>query len=284
MLSTPLGKSTEYPSQYAPELLFPLKRSEARRQLCLGHSLPFEGNDYWTAYEVSWLDTSGKPQVRLANFVFTCRSAFLVESKSFKLYLNSYNQTVFNQEHNVITQMRDDLSRVTGEDVQVSFCLLSDDSASTQALAQTLLPGRLIDHADIVVKHYQPQPALLQVDSQSTVVNEIVYSHLLKTNCPVTGQPDWATLFIEYTGNKIVDASLLAYIISFREHQDFHENCVETLFCDINQCCSPECLTVYARYTRRGGLDINPLRSNYGMSGSEKSRLLASLPLRVSRQ
>lgn len=286
----PLGKSTEYISQYSPELLFPIARREARAELALEGALPFVGRDHWTAYEISWLDAAGKPQVRLADIRFPCDSEYLVESKSFKLYLNSYNQTVFATEQEVIAQMQRDLSQVTAAEVELRFYPLTDQTLATQAQ----LPGRLIDQTDIDVKHYHPQPALLQIDKQQRVSQEILYSHLLKTNCPVTGQPDWATLFIEYSGHKIVESSLLAYIISFREHQDFHENCVERLFCEIKQYCSPDALTVYARYTRRGGLDINPLRTNMTMvkvgdgeagdSGTQATSSLASLSLRVNRQ
>ena len=272
----PLGETTAYVSQYDASVLYPIKRTDARGQLGLQGNLPFRGNDCWTAYEVSWLDQSGKPQVRLAEFWFEYDSPCIVESKSFKLYLNSFNQTAFASESDVINRMMDDLSTASGAVVTIQFYSLTD----TQVLGIEALPGELLDNTDIPITHYHPYPQLLAIDPQKSVANNIHYSHLLKTNCPVTNQPDWATVFIEYSGDYIKPDSLLAYIISFREHQDFHENCVERLFCDIQQYCQPEFLSIYARYTRRGGLDINPFRTNYPELESQLHRLT----LRTIRQ
>lgn len=273
--SIPLGEQTVYSSQYDASLLFPVPRAEAREQLKLQTALPFKGEDCWTAYEVSWLDKSGKPQVRLAEFYFAYDSPNIVESKSFKLYLNSFNQTRFASETEVIERMQQDLSAVSGKTCRLELYKLN---AVPDRLAIADLPGHCIDDEAITVQHYEPIPELLVVDASRQVNSKLVYSHLLKTNCPVTAQPDWASVFIEYSGREIVEASLLAYIISFREHQDFHENCVERIFCDIKQVCQPEQLTVYARYTRRGGLDINPLRTD------NPANLLEKLALRTSRQ
>ncbi len=274
-IDNPLGHRTEYVSHYSPELLFAIPRTVAREQLGLQQDLPFRGEDRWTAYEVSWLDSKGKPQVRLAEFILPSDSPNIIESKSFKLYLNSLNQTSFDDDRKVKSLLSVDLSAAAGAPVTVNILPLH--YAKSCLVDEPI--GSYLDDIDIEVSHYQPTPELLQV-SATQQANEVVYSHLLKTNCPVTDQPDWATVFIEYAGAAIKHESLLAYIISFREHQDYHENSVERLFCDIQKYCQPERLTVYARYTRRGGLDINPLRSSYPAGQS----LLESNVLRTIRQ
>jgi 7-cyano-7-deazaguanine reductase len=279
-IENPLGHHTIYPSTYDASLLFPIKRTESRDNLGLQGNLPFRGGDRWTAYEVSWLDEAGKPQVRVAEFVVDSQSPNIIESKSFKLYLNSFNQTVFARESEVTSAMLVDLSAAAGTPVEVNLYSLNAYLPSgAQSLLVTEPLGQCLDDLTIDVSHYQPTPELLSVSS-SEKVNEVVFSHLLKTNCPVTDQPDWATVFIEYSGLQINHESLLAYIISFREHQDFHENSVERLYCDLQQYCQPDNLAVYARYTRRGGLDINPLRTNYPLGKS----LLGASTLRMIRQ
>jgi len=292
--SLPLGKETIYKNTYDASLLYPIARSNTREALLGKHSLPFEGVDIWTAYEVSWLNDQGKPQLRLAEFTFSHRTINIVESKSFKLYLNSFNQTKFSSENDVKQTMLKDLMKAADGEVNVSLYSLDDSSK----LNIDTLPGDCIDASDICVEHYHPEASLLlsnglqnndvsdkkRLDKQEidkAVNHELLYSHLLKTNCPVTNQPDWATIFVEYSGKKILPENLLAYLISFREHQDFHENCVEQIFIDIQQQCQPSSLAVYARYTRRGGLDINPLR--YSLNNAAKS-LLNKLPLRTRRQ
>jgi 7-cyano-7-deazaguanine reductase len=279
-IENPLGHHTIYPSTYDASLLFPIKRTESRDKLGLQGDLPFSGNDRWTAYEVSWLDESGKPQVRVAEFVVDSQSPNIIESKSFKLYLNSFNQTVFVSDREVTLAMQVDLSTAAGAQIEVRLYSLnaySPNGAKSLLVAEPI--GQCIDDLTVDVSHYQPTPELLLVSSLEKV-SEVVFSHLLKTNCPVTDQPDWATVFIEYAGFQINHESLLAYIISFREHQDFHENSVERLYCDLQQYCQPDRLAVYARYTRRGGLDINPLRTNY----SEGKSLLETNTLRTIRQ
>jgi 7-cyano-7-deazaguanine reductase len=273
--SIPLGQSTAYSSQYDASLLYPIPRKEARQQLGLSSELPFKGEDCWTGYELSWLDNQGKPQAYLAEFRFDFDSPNIIESKSFKLYLNSFNQTTFASAKEVETTMRRDLSAQAGTEVKVNLYPLSD----LESLSIASFPGRCIDSLSVEINDYHPKPDLLKVSSEF-VANDIFYSQLLKTNCPVTGQPDWATVFVEYSGDKIVPESLLAYIVSFREHQDFHENCVERMFCDIKNYCKPDSLCVYARYTRRGGLDINPLRSDYKKGESQ----LEGTTLRTIRQ
>jgi 7-cyano-7-deazaguanine reductase len=258
----PLGQATEYPSKYSPGLLFPIERKTSRQQLGIKESLPFFGVDIWTAYEISWLNSKGKPVAAVGEFSFPCGSRFMVESKSFKLYLNSFNQTQFLSMDEVKQRLENDLSELVKETVLVNLYSL-DHSVSNQSPLQNIysVEGVCLDEIDLDISQYHPAPELLIVD-QSEILSETVFSHLLKTNCPVTGQPDWASIVIAYRGSKINHENLLAYIISFREHQDFHEHCVERIFCDIQTRCKPQALTVYARYTRRGGLDINPYRSS----------------------
>jgi 7-cyano-7-deazaguanine reductase len=274
-VNNPLGNKTVYKNHYDASLLFPISRTESRDKLGLDSELPFSGNDRWTAYEVSWLDSKGKPHVRLAEFVVAFDSPNIIESKSFKLYLNSFNQTEFVSERKVKSALSIDLSAAAGLPVSVTLLPLH----YAQGLLINEPMGTCLDELEIDVQHYQPAPEVLKLSSDKRM-NEVLYSHLLKTNCPVTDQPDWATVFIEYTGLAIDHSSLLEYIVSFRQHQDFHENSVERLFCDINSYCEPESLAVYARYTRRGGLDINPLRSSYPAGKS----LLAANILRTIRQ
>ena len=252
----PLGKTSDYPDRYDPDLLFPVARAENRRRLGLEDGRwPWFGEDLWQAWEISWLRPGGVPVVTWAEIVFPAASPSIIESKSLKLYLNSLNQTVYSTWEQVAEVITQDLSSACGGAVQVR--LLSVDE-SAEAIGR---PGgfALIDdeQVDDVVYEYAP-------DSLSTgpeVVTERLCSHLLKSNCPVTGQPDWATLLISYSGPKIDRAGLLRYVVSFRQKQDFHEHCVETVFTDLMNRCQPDSLTVCARYTRRGGLDINPWRS-----------------------
>lgn len=256
---TPLGKPTEYTSVYTPSLLSPIPRAESRSSIgVLDSQLPFTGLDAWTAYELSWLDGKGKPRVAVGHFHFPCTNPRLVESKSFKLYLNSFNQTRFNTLAEVVSTLESDLSTASGGPVMVEVQALS----RAAQLPIGHFAAEHIDALDIDVDQYQVNPDFLSADRQAPAVRESLCSDLLKTNCPVTGQPDWASLLISYRGAPINRTGLLHYIISFREHQDFHEHCVERIFIDVLDRCKPEELTVYARYTRRGGLDINPFRTN----------------------
>lgn len=273
MNHNPLGRQTDYVSVYAPHLLFPIPRAESRAILGIGDALPFFGVDIWTGYELSWLDASGKPVVAVAEFFIPCESEFIVESKSFKLYLNSLNQTRFDSVGEVEALIAKDLTRITGTDVQVNVILLTASVRAAQHLAKiTEVDGELLDDLIVTVDTYHPAPELLT--TEAGIVDECLVSHLLKTNCPVTGQPDWASIVVRYTGKKIQRENLLRYIISFREHQDFHEHCVERIFSDIARVCKPEELVVYARYTRRGGLDINPFRSSNPNTKPELLRLI----------
>lgn len=252
-----LGKTTPYCDQYDAGLLFPIPRQETRSEIGIDdNNLPFQGLDIWTGYEVSWLNSKGKPQIVIAEFAFHADSPNLIESKSFKLYLNSFNGTYFEDQQQVIDTMTRDLSQASGEEVVIDF-----KAHTGHELTFGDLPGDNLDELDIAVTDYTVNPALLK-SSKEKLVSETFNSHLLKSNCLVTGQPDWGSVVVDYTGPQIEPESLLKYIVSFRNHNEFHEQCVERIFTDIMKFCQPEQLTVYARYVRRGGLDINPYRSN----------------------
>jgi len=256
----PLGQETRYESTYNPKLLHPIPRAVSRAQLGLEEGeLPFTGADEWWGFELSWLNPKGVPQVAVARFRFAALSPFMIESKSFKLYLNSFNQTEFPSTDAVRDTLQRDLGEAAGSDVAVSLFAVDDPS-----LDVVRPQGACIDQLDIETRQYQPDSGLLKLAESGATVEETLYSHLLRSNCPVTGQPDWATVSIEYQGPALDRAGLLAYIVSFREHQDFHEHCVERIFCDLQKLAAFESLTVCARYTRRGGLDINPLRTSTG--------------------
>lgn len=255
-----LGKETDYSQGYSPDLLFPLDRSLNRQTLPFSDGLPFHGEDLWTGYELSWLNMKGKPVVAIAEFRLPADSRSMIESKSFKLYLNGFNHERFVDSQAVQTTLEKDLSEAAG--APVSVCL----RAATDA-AEGLNDSRdwvCLDELDISCEDFQPNPALLKVGDEQ--VNEALCSHLLRSNCPVTGQPDWASIYIHYSGKKINHESLLRYLISFRQCQDFHEHCVERIFSDLQSICDCQSLSVYARYTRRGGLDINPYRATFDLS------------------
>ncbi|VVM99297.1 NADPH-dependent 7-cyano-7-deazaguanine reductase [Pseudomonas fluorescens] len=255
---SPLGKSSEYIATYTPSLLFPIPRLAKWAELGVsGDALPWQGVDYWNCFELSWLLPSGKPVVAIGEFAIPAQSPNIIESKSFKLYLNSLNQTAFASSAELQVCLEKDLSAAAGAPVTVRVRSL----AEVQSEGVVALPGVCIDELDVAISNYeQPQPQLLQCDS-TQVVEETVHSHLLKSNCPVTGQPDWGTVVVKYKGLALDHASLLTYLVSFRQHADFHEQCVERIYLDLKRLLQPEHLTVYARYVRRGGLDINPYRS-----------------------
>ncbi|PCI46148.1 MAG: NADPH-dependent 7-cyano-7-deazaguanine reductase QueF [Moraxellaceae bacterium] len=256
----PLGQQTDYINTYTPSLLCDIPRQEGRDKLSIdAEKLPFHGVDIWNAYEISWLDSQGKPIVAVAEFQIPCSSPLIVESKSLKLYLNSYNQTRFNSKQEVLRTLESDLSILVRAPVLVK--VRSGSQFSNDVVGE--FPGECIDNIDVEVDCYEVNPSCLALDANPVKCVESLYSHLLKSNCPVTNQPDWASVIIRYVGPRIDRASLLKYVISFRNHSEFHEQCVERMFTDILKYCKPEHLTVYARYVRRGGLDINPFRSNY---------------------
>ncbi|MBC54121.1 MAG: NADPH-dependent 7-cyano-7-deazaguanine reductase QueF [Gammaproteobacteria bacterium] len=258
MSDIPLGKATVYPTVYDPALLFPVPRSANRHELGItGDDLPFGGFDHWRAYELSWLMPSGQPVVALADILVPCDSPNLVESKSMKLYFNSLNQHVFADTGSAVRQMQQDLSGAAGAPVRV---IVHDSDASavhTTAIANAIL----LDDLQVTSAVYQPAPQLLR-NVPGTDVDETLCSHLFRSNCPITAQPDWGSILIRYRGEQIDHESLLSYLISFRLHEGFHEHCVEQIFKDLSVMCQPQSLQVSINFLRRGGLEINPLRSS----------------------
>ncbi len=252
--NSPLGKQTGIVTNYDPGQLCPIPRVRTWEKYGYANS-PYFGVDIWNAYEISWLNPKGLPQVAVGEFHMPLTSPNLIESKSLKLYLNSFAQTKFDNLEKVHEILTADLSACAGETIKVILYTLDKVSIDIQELE-----GICLDHLDVNIQVYRCDANLLQV-SEKQVTREKLYSNLLKTNCPVTGQPDWGSLYIEYSGNSIEHESLLKYIVSYRDHCDFHEQCTENIFLDIMQKCQPDELIVYARYLRRGGLDINPYRS-----------------------
>jgi 7-cyano-7-deazaguanine reductase len=252
-----LGKATEYKEIYTPDLLQAVPRSMNRVELNLTVALPFSGTDRWNGYELSWLNSKGKPQVAIMRCEVPASSPHLVESKSFKLYLNSFNQSHFDCIKSVAEALTKDLSQCAGEQVKVTLFKPTEFPQMQIGNFNALS----IDDLDIEVKDYYLEPSNLTVAGEQ--VEETLTSDLLKSNCLITNQPDWGSVFIRYQGQQINHEGLLRYLISFRQHNEFHEQCVERIFCDIMANCKPNKLSVYARYTRRGGLDINPFRSNF---------------------
>ena len=251
-----LGRETPYPERYDPTLLFPIPRADGRAGIGIeGAALPFIGHDRWHAYELGWLDARGKPCVSTATFKVPADSPNLIESKSFKIYLNSFNGERLVDEAALRARIQTDLSQAAGAPVTMDFGLppMGDEGE-----------GECIDGLDIDIDQYGPPDAsMLRIDGQDDA-DEVLVSHLLKSNCPVTRQPDWATLAIAYRGPRIDREALLRYVVGFRDHCEFHEQCVERVFVDLLARCRPEQLSVEARYTRRGGLDINPWRASPG--------------------
>ncbi len=258
MSQIPLGKPTEYPDQYSPRVLFAVLRSEARKALELGDELPFQGADIWNAWELTWLEPSGKPVVATAVITVPANSANIVESKSLKLYLNSLAMSRYASIDEIAGVIRRDLSRITGSQVMIGITPANEFPA--RKIAD--LPGDCIDDLDVQIDAGSVDAKILKTTGKDSI-DEALHSHLLRSNCPVTHQPDMGSILIRYRGPAIDRESLLRYIVSFRQHNDFHETCVERMFLDIKARCRPGKLTVYARYNRRGGLDINPFRSDF---------------------
>lgn len=251
-----LGKTTTYKDQYDPSLLYPIAREKNRSAIHIqAASLPFYGEDIWHAYEISWLNKKGKPNVAIGRFVVPSDSPNLIESKSLKLYLNSFNQTAFDSVHIVREKITHDLSLACGKPVRVTLFSLNEFKNDVYQS----INGICLDDYNVEIKEYTVNSNLLK--TKKNIVSETVYSTLLKSNCLVTNQPDWGTIQIEYCGPQIQHESLLKYIVSFRNHNEFHEHCVERIFMDIKTLCKPTELTITACYTRRGGLDINPFRT-----------------------
>lgn len=255
----PLGKEVVHSQSYHPGHLYPVARAEGRNAIGLGETLPFSGADIWNAYEISWLNKLGRPEIAIGQFVFPSDSPNLIESKSLKLYLNFLNLERFDSVAAVRTTIAKDLTDKAGRPVDVVLYQIDD-----LAIANiNKPPGRCLDNLEIEVHGYRIDPGTLS--TLHAKAEETLYSNLLRTNCPVTGQPDWGTVIIRHRGPQLDPAGLLKYIVSYREHTGFHENCVERIFCDILDRCNPEQLFVQAQFTRRGGLDINPWRANYNV-------------------
>jgi 7-cyano-7-deazaguanine reductase len=254
---SPLGRATDYPDRYDPALLFPIERAAQREAIGLHGALPFGGVDLWTAYEISWLDARGKPEVAIGEFRVPCDSPALVESKSLKLYIGSFAQEPAGTIDDLARRIEVDLSRACGASVAVA--LASVDRSRAGVLAE--LPGDSIDAIAIATDAYEPDAAALSAAGPEG--EETLRSALFRSRCPVTGQPDCGDVMLRYRGRRIDRAGLLRYLVSYRRHAAFHENCVERMFVDILQRCAPQALTVYARFMRRGGIDINPFRSNF---------------------
>lgn len=254
----PLGQKTTYIENYDPTILYPIPRTLARNKTGIKEPLPFSGIDIWNGYELSWLSPKGKPQIAMAEFIFPYNSPNVIESKSFKLYLNSFNQTPIESFEAAQKIMEKDLTAAAGSPVRVH--LFPPKAFKDKTFCD--FEGTCLDDLDVYVDTYEVNPEFLKINPQN-IVEEKLYSDLLKSNCLATGQPDWGSVYIHYTGPKIDSEGLLQYIISFRRHSGFAEHCIEQMYNDILQYCSPHKLTVYGRYTRRGGLDINPFRSNF---------------------
>ena len=263
-----LGKPAHYVDRYDPSLLFPVSRQPKRVELGLYGAAPFFGADLWTAFELSWLTPRGKPQVAIAHVTVPCETPNIVESKSFKLYLNSFSNTAFGSPEEVRDRIRTDVSEAVwrGAPAQssVGLRILLPDQFDREPVQE--LDGLSLDRLDIECSRYTPAPELLTAAFSEQPVDEVLTSNLLKSNCLVTGQPDWGSVQIRYAGPQIDQGSLLQYLVSFRNHNEFHEQCVERIFMDLWRRCKPVKLVVYARYTRRGGLDINPFRTSHPMA------------------
>ncbi len=257
-----LGKTSAYIDTYDASLLFAMPRQTKRDELGLKSTLPFMGADLWTAYELSWLNLRGKPHIALAHITVPCETPNLVESKSFKLYLNSFNNTRFDSIDAVRERIAIDVgSAAWGKEARVGVTLVPQELFAAQKVAE--LDGVNLDRLDLDCDRYTPAPELLTAAFDEKPVDETLVSHLLKSNCLVTSQPDWGSVQITYSGPQIDQGGLLQYIVSFRNHNEFHEQCVERIYTDIMARCKPNKLAVYARYTRRGGLDINPFRTSH---------------------
>jgi len=269
-----LGKNSAYVDQYDASLLFPIPRAVKREELGIVGSPIFFGADLWTAFELSWLNLKGKPQVAIAHITVPAESTHIIESKSLKLYFNSFNASRFVDVQAVRDCMRDDLDTALWHGGKIlARCgvkIILPEEFDKEPVHE--LDGLNLDRMDIECTHYQPAPELLKAQQDEAPVTETFVSHLLKSNCLVTGQPDWGSVQISYSGDQIDQAGLLQYIVSFRNHNEFHEQCVERIFIDIWTRCKPLKLSVYARYTRRGGLDINPWRTSYPQSPPKNIR------------
>jgi 7-cyano-7-deazaguanine reductase len=258
LANAPLGRDTGYPEHYAPALLYAVPRAPQREALGIRTALPFAGADVWTAYDLTWIDPRGRPQVAIATIEVPAESPSLIESKSMKLYLGSYAQTRFDAAGDVTAAITHDLRAAAGAPVRVAL----DLPARFAAMALRELDGTSLDTLDVACSAYDVDATLL--DAGAGAVAETLRTDLFRSMCPVTGQPDLGSLRIAYEGRPLDRPALLRYLVSYRCHPGFHEHCVERIFTDIKARCAPRRLTVEARFTRRGGLDINPFRTDAG--------------------
>jgi 7-cyano-7-deazaguanine reductase len=269
-----LGKPAPYVDHYDASLLYPISREPKRVELGVRGALPFFGADLWTAFELSWLTPRGKPQVAIAHVTVPCETPNIVESKSFKLYVNSFSNTVFASADEVRDRIRFDVSeavwRGSATPATIGVRIVLPDQFDAEPIHE--LDGLSLDRLDIECTNYTPAPELLTAAFGEQPVEEVLTSNLLKSNCLVTGQPDWGSVQIRYGGPQIDQGGLLRYLVSFRNHNEFHEQCVERIFMDLWTRCKPTRLAVYARYTRRGGLDINPFRSSHPTAAPKNVR------------
>ena len=253
-----LGIHTAYPEKYSPEILFPISRKESREKIGIKNQMPFNGLDIWNAWEFSWLGKNGIPRVGKITIKIPADSENIVESKSLKLYLSSFTMVQHNSLSELTQLIKNDLDVITQSSIRIDI----ETNVNAGSLNPKPLPGLCIDKK---LKEFSekksPEPQLLRVCGKKNI-NEILHSHLLKSNCPITNQPDTGSLLIQYQGKQIESSTLLRYILSFRQHNDFHESCVEKIFVDIKEFCKTESLAVQAFYSRRGGIDINPFRSD----------------------
>ena len=258
MAENPLGKQTVYPQQYSPELLVGIPREENRSKLGITESLPFSGVDLWNAWECSWLDNRGKPVSIILRLAIPCSSPYIVESKSLKLYFNSLNQHRFSSEEEAVGTVHTDLTRIIGAEIDIALVTLDSFALQTQPVT-----GTCLDSINLQPTAVKPDSTLLQSDTLSLPVSDVVYTNLFRSLCPITSQPDWATVCVSYQGSPLDKPGLLHYLLSFRNHQDYHEHCVERIYTDILAKCSLDALTVEASFLRRGGIDINPIRTTH---------------------
>ena len=261
--SSPLGKKSCYTDKYDISVLFAIPRLNKRTEIGISNNnIPFYGYDIWNAYEVSWIRPDGRPDVAIAEIIYSCRSEYIIESKSLKLYLNSFNGTIFKSKHHVKTTIEQDLSNKLNTDILVK---LNDIDTEVNFKKSE---GENIDN------YYDKDFDNSKVETIDGIIvkDKKIYSNLLKSNCPVTMQPDWGTLIITYSGQKINYSSLINYIISLRNLNEFHEQCIEKIYMEIYKNCNPYNLEVYGRYTRRGGIDINPYRSTKNTPIPENTR------------
>lgn len=256
-----LGKKADYESQYNPEKLFPIPRKLNRDKIGLADKIPFYGIDIWNHYEVSWLDSKGKPIVAIAEIIYDCTSENIIESKSMKLYFNSFNNTKINDIKTLGNTIKNDIEARIHSPVIVNIILLRKFQ---NELLFSGFKGISIDDLSVECTQYFIDPTLLKTEEK--IAQETLCSDLLKSNCLVTNQPDWGSVMIQYSGKKINHESLLQYIVSFRNCNEFSETSIERIFTDIMKYCQPESLFVYGRFTRRGGLDINVIRSTEPVS------------------